>query len=186
MFRNSGARGKGSRLRVTTSASGYEQVADWLRVRILAGDFDILGARFPSGPELAVETGVSQHTVQQAFRQLVGEGLLEAVPRRGMTVPARRLWLADFFARLPEGGEADKEAARVDAALPAAAKRHPAVSDARTERVHGSIVVRVTVESAEPDAALSVAAIAARAALGPLRVTAVSAAAKGAPDPSTG
>ncbi|MFE7994948.1 GntR family transcriptional regulator, partial [Streptomyces shenzhenensis] len=61
-----------------------DEVVDELRKAILDGTY-AAGARLT---ELAVaeELGVSRLPVREAFRKLEAEGLLEAVPRRGVRV----------------------------------------------------------------------------------------------------
>jgi DNA-binding GntR family transcriptional regulator len=151
------------RLRVTTSAASYEQVAAWLRGRILGGEFDRPGIPFPSGPKAALETGTSQHTVQQAFGVLVREGLIQSVPKRGMVVLPRQPWAVGFRVR----GDGD-----TGALVTARAAKHPAVSGVTAERDGDAWAVRMTVESSGAGRAADTAEM----AIGPLSVLSVSAA----------
>ncbi|MEV7143631.1 GntR family transcriptional regulator [Streptomyces tauricus] len=54
----------------------YLEVADSLRARIVAGEWDI-GARLPSRAQLASEYGVGRNVTQRAMDRLIVEGLLE-------------------------------------------------------------------------------------------------------------
>ncbi|MEU0740961.1 GntR family transcriptional regulator [Streptomyces sp. NPDC006134] len=54
----------------------YLEVADSLRARILAGEWEI-GARLPSRAQLAEEYGVGRNVTQRAMDRLIVEGLLE-------------------------------------------------------------------------------------------------------------
>lgn len=54
----------------------YLAVADVLRARILAGEWEI-GERLPSRARLAVEYGVGRNVIQRAMDRLITEGLLE-------------------------------------------------------------------------------------------------------------
>ena len=51
--------------------------ADWLQARLKAGEF------LPSERELVDKLDVSRVTVRRALKQLVGEGLIEAIPSHG-------------------------------------------------------------------------------------------------------
>ncbi|MFJ2264597.1 GntR family transcriptional regulator [Streptomyces sp. NPDC087844] len=54
----------------------YLKVADSLRDRIVAGEWEI-GARLPSRAQLAAEYGVGRNVTQRAMDRLIVEGLLE-------------------------------------------------------------------------------------------------------------
>ncbi|MFE9453369.1 GntR family transcriptional regulator [Streptomyces sp. NPDC006739] len=54
----------------------YLQVAESLRARILAGEWEV-GARLPSGARLAEEYGVGRNVTQRAMDRLIIEGILE-------------------------------------------------------------------------------------------------------------
>jgi len=68
----------------------YRQMADWLRERILAGDFEPGTEPFPSEPALCEMFGVSVDTARAAKRALRQEGLIYTVPKRGTYVRRRR------------------------------------------------------------------------------------------------
>jgi len=69
--------------------SRYLDLANILGSRIEQGLYGA-GVRLPSVRTLSVEYGVSLTTVQQAYRWLEMAGLVEARPRSGWYVPARR------------------------------------------------------------------------------------------------
>ncbi|KUM79822.1 GntR family transcriptional regulator [Streptomyces curacoi] len=70
----------------------YLAVADVLRVRILAGEWQI-GERLPSRVRLAQEYGVGRNVMQRAVDRLIAEGLLEGRAGSGtyVRVPRERL-----------------------------------------------------------------------------------------------
>ncbi|MFA3874139.1 GntR family transcriptional regulator [Streptomyces sp. MMCC 100] len=72
----------------------YLAVADVLRARILAGEWEV-GARLPSRARLAEEYGVGRNVVQRAVDRLVVDGLLEGRAGSGTYVrsPRERLRL---------------------------------------------------------------------------------------------
>lgn len=70
----------------TEARSTVAVVADALRHTILHGTY--AGGERLRQDALAVQYNVSQTIVREAFKQLVGEGLLVAEPRRGVSVPA--------------------------------------------------------------------------------------------------
>ncbi len=65
----------------------YLAVADALRARILAGEWQI-GGRLPSRARLAEEYGVGRNVAQRAVDWLIAEGLLEG--RAGSGTYGRR------------------------------------------------------------------------------------------------
>ncbi|MGW1912235.1 GntR family transcriptional regulator [Streptomyces sp. NPDC002076] len=67
----------------------YLAVADALRTRVLAGEWDI-GTRLPSRARLAEEYGVGRNVVQRAVDRLIIEGLLEGRAGSGTYVRAPR------------------------------------------------------------------------------------------------
>lgn len=73
----------GLRLRVDRRTVG-QRVADALRTKILSGELE--PGRHINETELAASLGVSRGPIREAFRQLVGEGLLSYQPNRGMSV----------------------------------------------------------------------------------------------------
>lgn len=72
----------------------YLAVADVLRARILAGEWEI-GERLPSRARLAVEYGVGRNVMQRAVDRLIIDGLLEGRAGSGTYVrmPRERLRL---------------------------------------------------------------------------------------------
>ena len=63
----------------------YERLADELRASVLSGEYQP-GDRLPSTLDLMARTGVANLTVRGAYRVLVEEGLVEAIPKRGFYV----------------------------------------------------------------------------------------------------
>ncbi|MSO69454.1 MAG: FadR family transcriptional regulator [Alphaproteobacteria bacterium] len=83
-------------VRATISGATYQS----LREGIAAGRFPP-GSRLPSERDLADRMGVSRPAVREAVRQLVGQGLIEIKPRRGVYVRAAgELGLGDAFSQL--------------------------------------------------------------------------------------
>ncbi|MFF2399167.1 GntR family transcriptional regulator [Streptomyces goshikiensis] len=72
----------------------YLAVADVLRARILAGEWEI-GERLPSRARLAVEYGVGRNVMQRAVDRLIIDGLLEGRAGSGtyLRMPRERLRL---------------------------------------------------------------------------------------------
>jgi GntR family transcriptional regulator len=66
----------------------YRQLSDLLRERIARGDFPPR-TPLPSAKTLTQEFGIAMGTVEKAMRVLRGEGLIVAVPGRGMYVKDR-------------------------------------------------------------------------------------------------
>jgi len=64
----------------------YRQLARQYRDRIASGQF---GPKLPSIHDLATEAGVSPQTAQKAINVLKSEGLVEALPGRGVFVVGR-------------------------------------------------------------------------------------------------
>lgn len=74
------------KLNKTSSAKPlHMQLTAYFRERILDGQLSP-GTRLPTELELAAQCEVSRDTVRQAMAQLVDEGLLERLPRRGTFV----------------------------------------------------------------------------------------------------
>jgi GntR family transcriptional regulator len=106
----------------------YERLADELREAIISGRYKP-GDRLPSTTELMASNGVANLTVRGAYRNLVEEGLVETVPKKGFFVrrPEQMTWnmtAADSRRRgalLLDGWAADAEAAgrahRVDVSI---------------------------------------------------------------------
>jgi GntR family transcriptional regulator len=63
----------------------YRDIADELRTRIMAGEWEP-GSTLPRMSDLAAEYGVNRDTLARAITLLEGEGLVWAVPRRGTIV----------------------------------------------------------------------------------------------------
>lgn len=66
----------------TRNTSAYKVLAAQLREAIFSGSFPP-DAPLPTESELAIEHGLSRQTVRQAYRELVGEGLVYRVRGRG-------------------------------------------------------------------------------------------------------
>ena len=66
----------------------YVQLAAIIRARIASGDL-APGTRLPTLVDLAAEHDVAEMTVRKALRVLVGEGLIETRPGRGVFVRER-------------------------------------------------------------------------------------------------
>jgi GntR family transcriptional repressor for pyruvate dehydrogenase complex len=83
-------------IRPTVSSATYQG----LREGIAAGRF-APGSRLPSERDLAQRMGVSRPAVREAIRLLVGQGLIEIRPRRGVFVrAAAEGGLGDAFSQL--------------------------------------------------------------------------------------
>jgi DNA-binding GntR family transcriptional regulator len=67
----------------------YVQLSDQLRDAITAGEIGP-GEALPSLAQTVTETGLSLSTVQRAVKVLTGEGLVAAVPGRGIYVTGPR------------------------------------------------------------------------------------------------
>jgi GntR family transcriptional regulator len=112
--RNTGGAGG----RVPERLDVYERLADELREAIVSGRYKP-GDRLPSTTELMASNGVANLTVRGAYRMLVEEGLVEAVPKKGFFVrrPEQMAWNMTAAAGrrrgpLPvDGWAADAEAA---------------------------------------------------------------------------
>lgn len=63
----------------------YRRLSEALRAAIEEGQFED-GKPMPTEAQLGAEHGVSRHTVSQAFRDLVSDGLVYRVPGRGTFV----------------------------------------------------------------------------------------------------
>ncbi|MFI8832698.1 GntR family transcriptional regulator [Streptomyces afghaniensis] len=82
----------------------YQRIAADLRRRIAPGGEFEPGDRIPTLPELCTHYAVSEITVRNAIRLLVGEGLLESRARAGTTVrkrPAIHRMPADRYRQTP-------------------------------------------------------------------------------------
>lgn len=60
----------------------YEQIYTYIREEIRMGNLEC-GSKLPSCRSLAVNLGVSRNTVDMAYAQLLSEGYIENMPRRG-------------------------------------------------------------------------------------------------------
>ncbi|GGV27735.1 GntR family transcriptional regulator [Streptomyces filipinensis] len=82
----------------------YLAVADALRVRVLAGEWEI-GRRLPSRARLAEEYGVGRNVMQRAVDRLIIEGLLEGRAGSGTYVrtPRERLRMVRSWHREHRG-----------------------------------------------------------------------------------
>ncbi len=66
----------------------YQQIADWLRERITAGDLRP-GQVIPSEKDLVDMFGVARSTARRSIALLREEGLVHTVPQRGTYVTSR-------------------------------------------------------------------------------------------------
>ncbi|WP_406471719.1 GntR family transcriptional regulator [Streptomyces hirsutus] len=83
----------------------YLEVADSLRARILAGEWEV-GSRLPSRAQLAEEYGVGRNVTQRAMDRLIVEGLLEGRAGSGTYVrkPRERMRMVRSRHRERRGG----------------------------------------------------------------------------------
>lgn len=83
----------------------YLEVADSLRARILAGEWEV-GTRLPSRAQLAEEYGVGRNVTQRAMDRLIVEGLLEGRAGSGTYVrkPRERMRMVRSRHREHRGG----------------------------------------------------------------------------------
>ncbi|MER6150566.1 GntR family transcriptional regulator [Streptomyces hirsutus] len=83
----------------------YLEVADSLRARILAGEWEV-GTRLPSRAQLAEEYGVGRNVTQRAMDRLIVEGLLEGRAGSGTYVrkPRERMRMVRSRHRERRGG----------------------------------------------------------------------------------
>ena len=65
----------------------YVQLVEQLELALVAGEFPP-GSRIPPVRELAADAGVNPNTMQRAFQELEGRGLLQAQRTAGRTVTA--------------------------------------------------------------------------------------------------
>lgn len=77
-------------LRRGAAATLSEQIADWLRMRIEAGEFEPEIDPLPSEGTIAETFDVSKDTARAAIRILRDEGLIFTRPQRGSYVPRRQ------------------------------------------------------------------------------------------------
>jgi len=66
----------------------YQQIADWLRQQIIAGDLRP-GQVIPSEKDLVDLFGVARTTARRTVALLREEGLVRTVPQRGTYVTSR-------------------------------------------------------------------------------------------------
>jgi GntR family transcriptional regulator len=83
----------------------YLEVADSLRARILAGEWQV-GSKLPSRAQLAEEYGVGRNVTQRAMDRLIIEGLLEGRAGSGTYVrkPRERMRMVRSLHRERRGG----------------------------------------------------------------------------------
>ncbi|WP_425576964.1 GntR family transcriptional regulator, partial [Streptomyces kunmingensis] len=83
----------------------YLEIAESLRARILAGEWDV-GTRLPSRARLADEYGVGRNVTQRAMDRLITEGLLEGRAGSGTYVrrPRERMRMVRSRHREDRGG----------------------------------------------------------------------------------
>ena len=83
----------------------YLEVADALRARVLAGEWEV-GERLPSRAQFAAEYGVGRNVTQRAMDRLIVEGLLEGRAGSGTYVrkPRERMRMVRSRHRESRGG----------------------------------------------------------------------------------
>ena len=65
----------------------YEQIYKYIREEIVNGNIPC-GTRLPSGRGMAAHLEVSRNTIDMAYGQLLSEGYIESVPKKGYFVSA--------------------------------------------------------------------------------------------------
>ena len=81
----------------------YRQLRQALERQIISGTFDA-DLPLPSSRELARELGVSRNTVNAAYEEFLAEGMVVALPRRGLFINP------DLVARADDSVAADRDA----------------------------------------------------------------------------
>jgi GntR family transcriptional regulator/MocR family aminotransferase len=76
----------------TTEESLYEQLYNHIKTEIVSGRLRF-GTRLPSKKKLIQNLNISQTTVETAYEQLLAEGYIESVPRKGYFVSAKEEFL---------------------------------------------------------------------------------------------
>ncbi|HEX5534785.1 MAG TPA: GntR family transcriptional regulator, partial [Actinomycetales bacterium] len=103
----------------------YEQIITGLEDAIAAGHYD--ERPLPSTRRLAEGLGVSRNTVLSAYDHLLGQGLIETVPRRGLYVSSDAVVRLRASRRVPQhSAEKVHWATRLPADPPAPVRRDPA------------------------------------------------------------
>lgn len=85
----------------------YEQIYTYIREEIRMGNLEC-GSKLPSCRSLAIHLGVSRNTVDMAYAQLLSEGYIENMPRRGYFV-SKIEWLANLHMHQEERRKTKKQ-----------------------------------------------------------------------------
>ena len=72
-------------MQINGNSNVFEQIVNHYRKYITLGVMES-GEKMPSCRELAVEIGVNHKTVERAYAELVKEGLIESIPKKGFFV----------------------------------------------------------------------------------------------------
>jgi DNA-binding transcriptional regulator YhcF (GntR family) len=72
-------------LQIYGNGNVYEQIINYYRKCISLGVLKA-GEKMPSCRELAVEIGVNHKTVERAYGELMKEGFIESIPKKGYFV----------------------------------------------------------------------------------------------------
>ena len=76
-------------VQISGKESVYEQIINHYRKYISLGILKPL-EKMPSVRELAIEIGVKHKTVERAYQELVKEGLIESIPKKGYFVSGEK------------------------------------------------------------------------------------------------
>ena len=76
-------------VQISGKESVYEQIINHYRKYISLGILKPL-EKMPSVRELAIEIGVNHKTVERAYQELVKEGLIESIPKKGYFVSGEK------------------------------------------------------------------------------------------------
>ena len=82
----------------------YEQIYKYIRTEIISGSIPC-GTKLPSGRGMASHLEVSRNTIDMAYGQLLSEGYIESVPKKGYYVCA----LDTLYAQYPVTHDRDNE-----------------------------------------------------------------------------
>ena len=76
-------------VQISGKESVYEQIINHYRKYISLGILKPL-EKMPSVRELAIEIGVNHKTVERAYQELVKEGIIESIPKKGYFVSGEK------------------------------------------------------------------------------------------------
>ena len=98
-------------MQINGKSNVYEQIINHYRKYIALGVLKS-GEKMPSCRELAVEIGVNHKTVERAYQELVNEGLIESIPKKGYFVLGEKMKnpiIKELLLKLKEEGVSKKE-----------------------------------------------------------------------------